>query len=71
MLKGSNKISLYNTQIGDKDKTVKAEYNLPLKMGIYVLTDKNGLQIVCSNDNRILKEWDWFKENRKLPTAWQ
>ena len=42
MLKGSNKISLYNTQIGDKDKTVKAEYNLPLKMGIYVLTDKNG-----------------------------
>ena len=38
---------------------------------ITVLTDKNGLQVVCSNDNRILKEWDWFKENRKLPTTWQ
>ena len=35
---------------------------------IVVLTDKNGLTVVCgSGDNRILKEWEWFKDNRKWP----
>ncbi len=37
---------------------------------IAVLTDKNGLRILCSNDQRVLKEWDWFKQNRTCPTAW-
>jgi hypothetical protein len=37
---------------------------------ITVLTDKNGLRVVCSNDQRILKEWDWFKQNRTCPAAW-
>lgn len=41
-LHGTNKINIYNPKIGDKDKNVKAEYNIPLKVGIYVLTDKNG-----------------------------
>ena len=36
---------------------------------IVVLTDKNGLTVVCgSGDNRILKEWEWFIQNRKWPT---
>ena len=35
---------------------------------ITVLTDKNGLTVVCgSGDNRILKEWEWFKDNREWP----
>ena len=34
---------------------------------ITVLTDRNGLQVVCSNNDRILKEWEWFKENRTWP----
>ena len=38
---------------------------------ITVITDKNGLRVVCSNDSRILKEWEWFKQNRKLPAAWK
>ncbi len=38
---------------------------------IVVLTTKNGLEIVCgSGDNRVLKEWDWFKQNRTCPAAW-
>lgn len=41
-LKGTNKVSIFQPQIGDKDKSVKAEYNVPLKMGLYILTDKNG-----------------------------
>ena len=39
---------------------------------IVVLTDKNGLTVMCgSGDNRILKEWEWFKQNRACPAAWQ
>ena len=38
---------------------------------IAVITDKNGVRVECSNDNRVLKEWDWFKQNRTCPTAWK
>ena len=42
-LRGTNKLNLFKPEIGDKDKSVSAEYKtVPLKMGIYVLTDKNG-----------------------------
>ena len=36
---------------------------------IVVLTDKSGLTVVCgSGDNRILKEWEWFRQNRTWPS---
>lgn len=38
---------------------------------IAVITDKNGVRVECSNDNRVLKEWDWFKENRVSPSSWK
>jgi len=41
-LKGTNKVSIFQPKIGEKDKAVKPEYNVPLKMGLYILTDKNG-----------------------------
>jgi len=35
---------------------------------IMVLTSKNGLEVVCgSDDNRVLKEWEWFQANRTWP----
>lgn len=35
---------------------------------ITVVTDKNGLQVICgSGDSRVLKEWEWFKEHRTWP----
>ena len=38
---------------------------------ITVVTDKNGVSIVCgSGDSRVLKEWAWFKEHRTCPAAW-
>lgn len=42
MLRGTNKVNIFHPKIGEKNKDIKAEYNIPLKMGIYVLTDKNG-----------------------------
>ena len=39
---------------------------------ITVLTDKNGLSVICgSGDSRVLKEWEWFKQNRTCPDAWK
>lgn len=33
---------------------------------------KNGqVTVEGSNSNQILKEWDWFKEHRTMPSAWQ
>lgn len=38
---------------------------------ITVVTTANGATVRCSNDSRVLKEWDWFKENRECPEAWK
>ncbi len=38
---------------------------------IAVITDKYGVRVECSNDNRVLKEWDWFKQNRSTPSSWK
>lgn len=40
MLNGINKLDAYKLNVGNKDKTVQSEYNLPLKLGLYVLKDK-------------------------------
>jgi len=32
-------LDTYKFKVGDKDKSMDAEYNLPLKLGLYVLTD--------------------------------
>ena len=28
---------------------------------------KSNIEVICSNSDKILKEWDWFKENRTCP----
>lgn len=38
-LSGINMLDTYKFKVGDKDKSMDAEYNLPLKLGLYVLTD--------------------------------
>lgn len=39
---------------------------------IAVVTDKNGIAVNCgSGDDRVLKEWEWFKQHRTCPAAWQ
>jgi beta-lactamase superfamily II metal-dependent hydrolase len=39
---------------------------------ITVIADNSGLSVICSSgDSRVLKEWEWFKENRSCPTNWQ
>lgn len=39
---------------------------------IAVVTDQNGITVNCgSGDARVLKEWEWFKQHRTCPAAWQ
>ena len=41
----------------------------PMNGSITVVTDKNGVHVICgSGDERVLKEWEWFKEHRTWPT---
>ncbi len=38
---------------------------------ITVVADGTGVRVVCSNDDRVLKEWEWFKSHRTCPAAWK
>ena len=38
---------------------------------ITVVTDRSGVQVVCSNSDKVLKEWEWFKTHRTCPAAWK
>ena len=40
-MSGVNQLGTYNFNVGQKNKDVEAEYKLPVKLGIYVLTDRN------------------------------
>ena len=37
---------------------------------IIVSTTASGVEVICSNDNRVLKEWEWFKK-RDCPAEWK
>lgn len=42
-----------------------------LNGNIVVISDeKDGVKVECSNNNTILKDTDWFKENRNTPSNW-
>lgn len=38
---------------------------------IKITSNASGVYVNCSNSDKILKEWDWFKENRVCPEAWK
>ena len=42
--------------------------------GNIVVTSSNGdndISVACANNNTVLKDTDWFKENRMCPDAWK
>lgn len=40
-LSGVNQLGTYNFVVGKRDKSLDAEYKVPLKLGVYLLTDKD------------------------------
>ena len=44
----------------------------PMNGNITVVTDKSGYRVLCgSGDDRVLKEWEWFREKRQMPENWK
>ncbi len=41
-----------------------------LNGNIVVTSSKSGVEVNCSNNNTLLKDTDWFANNRVLPQAW-
>ena len=40
-LDGKQSIEIYNCRVGEKDKALKTEYNVPLKTALYILRDRH------------------------------
>lgn len=40
-IQSENKIDVYNMRVGKKRNDIKPEYNIPLKLGLYILRDKD------------------------------
>ena len=40
-LSGVNQLDTYNLAVGKKNRDIEVEYDVPMKLGIYVLTDRN------------------------------
>ena len=40
-ISGMNRLGTYDFKVGKKDKSMKPEYKLPLRLGVWVLTDKD------------------------------
>ena len=69
-----NRISLYTTKVFvttlcvDYDKGEFTSFN----GNIVFWTKVNEIvNVDCSNNEIVLKDTDWFKENRTMPTNWQ
>lgn len=43
----------------------------PMNGNIVFYTENGKLKYYCSNSNKTLREWDWFKDNRTCPDAWK
>ena len=48
---------------------VKGEYQ-SMNGNIIVSSNKKKVAVAGSNNNTVLKDTDWFKENRTTPEAW-
>lgn len=55
----------------EKDKYVNADTIQMLNGNVVVYSDEEKVDVVCSNNNTLLKDTDWFKNNRICPLAWQ
>ncbi|MBQ9098708.1 MAG: MBL fold metallo-hydrolase [Clostridia bacterium] len=65
-----NRVAPYTDQIYVTTRSVNYDEGVFESMNgnITVVTDASGIRVICgSGDTRVLKEWEWFKENRTWP----
>ena len=65
----TNKV--YVTTMANKEYTNGAQY-VDMNGNIQVISDaESGVYVECSNNNTLLKDTEWFKQYRKMPSAWK
>ena len=55
--------------VNEEDENGKDKFT-SFNGNIVVTSNRKGVEVNCSNNNLILKETEWFKNNRTLPSAW-
>ena len=53
------------TMMDEENNTFK-----PMNGNIVFNVNKNSIEVLCSNSDKILKEWDWFTSFRHCPSTW-
>ena len=61
---------VYVPAIGDPDYTSGADF-VDLNGDIIIISKESGIEVNCSNNNTLLKDTEWFKNEREIPTAWR
>lgn len=65
-------VYIETTWVPEKNKHVNADNYGLLNGNIQVISDaENGVYVECSNNDTLLKDTDWFKNNRTCPDAWK
>lgn len=67
---------VYVTTLGlpvydEQDEWYKNDSYTSMNGNIVVTSNSAEVKVECSNNNIILKETDWFKQNRECPIAWK
>jgi len=60
---------VYVTSIGADGFTGSEEF-ASFNGTIVITSNKKGIKITCSNNDTKLKDTEWFKNNREMPSAW-
>lgn len=59
--------NVYVTSLGDE--SASGGY-VSMNGNIVVTSNRDGVSVECSNNNTLLKDTEWFKENRTCPDSW-
>jgi len=65
-----NNVAPYTGQVYVPVMALDTTYAL-MNGNIVVKSNVEGVSVHCSNNNTLLKDTDWFKENRVMPAAWK
>lgn len=65
------RISTYTTKVYvTTQDNLNGDGYVPYNGNIVVNSNTKGVEVICSNNDTLLKDSTWFKENRNMPTAW-
>ena len=60
---------VYAPTLGEESMVGEDKF-LPLNGDIKIVSKDTKVSIVCSNSTQLLRETEWFKSNREMPSAW-